>query len=97
MGRSKRRREGKRQCQREERIRRQPKGKEFETATPLICYVLSASDKLGQIGEEEEKSGEKENKEHLISPAGTSVGERRAEKLYQLAKLLQSPHWLLEA
>ena len=55
MGRSKRRREGTSQCQREEQIRRQPKGNEFEAAAPLICLVLSANDKLGQIGEEDEK------------------------------------------
>lgn len=43
----------KRQCQ-----RRQPKGKKFEAPAPLICLVLSATDKMGQIGEEE-KSDEK--------------------------------------
>lgn len=39
----------------------------------------------------------KENKEHLISPAGASVRDGSAEeKLYQLARLLQSPCWLRE-
>lgn len=50
----------KRWRQREEGIRRQPKGKGFEATDLLICLVLSATDKLGQIGEEEEKSDEKE-------------------------------------
>lgn len=83
MGRSKGGGEGRRQCRSEERIRHQPKGSEFQTATPLICLVLSATDKLGQMGEEEEKSDEEENKEHLISAAGAPV---REGKLYQLAK-----------
>lgn len=95
MDRSKEGREGKSQCHWEERMRRQPEGNEFEAATPLICLVLSATDKLGQIGEEKEKGDEKGNKEHFISPAWASVSERHAEeKLYQLARLLQSPHWL---
>lgn len=89
-GRSKERREGKRQWQRGERIRRQPKGNGFEAVTPLICLVLSATDKLGQIGEEEEKSDgkkkKKENKEHLISPAGASVGERSAEEKLSISE-----------
>lgn len=46
----------------------------------MICLVLSATDKLGQTGEEEAKSDEKENKERLISPRGASEGERRAEE-----------------
>ncbi len=88
-GRADQRREGKRQCQREERIRRQPKGNGFEAATPLICLALSATDKLGQIGEEEEKSDEKkENKEHLISPAGASVGERSAEEKLSISEAI---------
>lgn len=74
--------------------RRQPRGNKFETATPLICLVLSATDKLGETGEEGERSDEKENKEHLISPAGASVRERSSEeKLYQLARPLQSPRF----
>lgn len=80
---------------RDKRIRRQPEGNKFEAVTPLICLVLSATDKLGQIGVEKEKSDEKGNKKHLISPALASVSERHAEeKLYQLARLLQSPRWL---
>lgn len=77
MGRSKEGRGGKRQCHWEERIRRQPEGNEFEAATPLICLVLSATDKLGQIGEEKEKSDEKGNKEHFISPAWAARGTQR--------------------
>lgn len=61
MGRSKRDR--KRQCQREEGIRRQPKGNKFKATTPLICLVLSANDELGQIGEEKIDEKRKEKRE----------------------------------
>lgn len=79
----------KRQCQ-----RRQPKGKKFEAPAPLICLVLSATDKMGQIGEEEEKSDEKKkNKKHLISPASFR-DQSTEEKLHQLVRTLQSPRWM---
>lgn len=51
----------------DELIIRQPKCKEFRAATPRILSLLSATDKLGQIGEGEEESEEEENKERLIS------------------------------
>lgn len=50
---------------------------------------------MGQIGEEEEKSDEKENKKHLISPASLR-DQSTAEKLHQLARTLQSPRWMWE-
>ena len=78
MGRSKRGRVRKRACWKGERIRHQPKGNKFEAAAPLICLVLSVTDKLG-------KKGEKIKKELIISPARAPV---REEKLYQLARLL---------
>lgn len=61
-----------------------------------FVWFLSATDKLGQIGEEEEeeRSDEIENKEQLISSAGASVKEE--EKLYQLARPLPSSCWLWE-
>ncbi len=45
-----------------------------------FVWFLSATDKLGQIGEEEERGDEKENKKHLISPARAGVKEGIAEE-----------------
>lgn len=87
MGRSKQSIEGTRQCHWEERIRRQPEGNEFEAATPLICLVLSATDKLGQIGEEKEKRDEKGNKEHFyLCGMGFSQQEARTGKTLSISE-----------